>query len=362
MTVGMLRPLSRAVVFACLVAGTAASAEPIPGWLSKVSFHGYVSQAYAVSEDHPIYGIPTDGTTDYRDLALQFRYDQDRKNAFVVQLRHERFGERTVGDDVQLDWAFYQRNFSDRLSLKAGRIPLPLGIFNEAQGAATTSPFFRPPHEFYDRHYTSKTVEGVLTSASLGRAGGWSFDIDAYFGQWVLDQRDLEERADARNAWGGQIWANTPWQGVRIGAGAYRCEVDPTPEDRGNYDYVAFHGSVDADLDRWRLATEIFTGNLTGVGRYRTWYGQAGYDVTEKLSLHVRGTIARFEDPATRHSSQISDDLGLTVNYALHPSLLFKIEGHTNEGILRDDLDRSTYAYVPPARTRYWIASVVASF
>jgi hypothetical protein len=347
--------------FACLVGSAAAHAQAVPGWLSKVSIHGYVSQAYAVSEEHPIYGIPTDGTTDYRDLALQFRYDQDRRNAFAVQFRHERFGELRRGeDDLQLDWAFYQRNFSDRLSLKAGRIPLPLGIWNEAAGAATTSPFFRPPHEFYDRHYTSKTVEGVLTSASLGRAGGWSFDIDAYFGQWVLDQWEQEERADAKNAWGGQIWANTPWPGVRIGGGAYRCEVEPGEDYGAEYDYYAFHGSIDADFDRWRLATEVFTGNLSTIGRYRTWYAQAGFDVTQKLSVHARGTIARFAPNGLNQKVHLSDDVGLSVNYAVHPQLLFKVEGHTNEGLLRNDVPINFAA--EPSKTRYWIASVVASF
>lgn len=359
----MLRFVSGAFAIACLLAGAVASAQPVPGWLSKVSIHGYVSQAYAVSEDHPIFGIPTDGTTDYRDLALQFRYDQDRKNAFVVQFRHERFGELRTNDDVELDWAFYQRNFSDRLSLKAGRIPLPLGIFNEAAGAATTSPFFRPPHEFYDRHYTSKTVEGILTSASLGHAGGWSFDIDAYFGQWLLDQWEREERADAKNAWGGQVWANTPLPGVRIGGGAYRCEVEPDEAAyRDAYDYFALHASLDADLDRWRLATELFSGNLGDYGRYRTWYAQVGFDVTSRVSVHARGTIARIEVPINGHDvhAQISDDIALSVNYAVHRSLLFKLEGHTNEGLLRDDLPRNLYA--EPTRTRYWIASMVASF
>src|SRR5215212_11865345 len=137
----MMRLVTRAVAFACLLVSGVAYAQAVPGWMSKVSIHGYASQAYAVSEDHPIFGIPTGGTTNYRDLALQFRYDPDRRNAVVVQFRHERLGAQRTDDGVELAWAFYQRNFSDRLSLKAGRIPLPLGIFNEASGAATTSPF-----------------------------------------------------------------------------------------------------------------------------------------------------------------------------------------------------------------------------
>src|SRR5688572_15946084 len=204
------------VVSACLLASAAVRAQTAPEWLKKVSIHGYVNQAYAVSEDHPIFGIPTDGTTDYRDLALQFRYDQDRKNAFVVQFRHERLGELRRDEDVQLDWAFYQHNFSDRLSLKAGRVPLPLGIFNEAGGAAATYPFFRPPNEVYERQYTSKTLEGALTTVSFGDPARWSFDVDGYLGQWALDRWESGERVDAREAYGGQLWVNSPWPGLRV--------------------------------------------------------------------------------------------------------------------------------------------------
>ena len=346
---------------ACLMVSATLHAQRVPEWLSKVSIHGYVNQAYAVSDEHQIFGIPTDGTTDYRDLALQFRYDPDRKDAFVVQFRHQRFGEsRPERDDVELDWAFYQRNFSDRVSMKAGRIPLPLGIFNEAGGAAATSPFFRPPNEFYDRHYTSKTLEGVLTSVSLGDPAGWSFDADGYFGQWVLDQWSGDNKTDAKNAFGAQLWANTPITGVRFGAGAYRCDVEPpagTPAD-----YLMVHASVEADLDRWFLATEYLSGNLETHGRYRAWYAQAGLQLTSRLSVHARGSVSQYDLPSNGHTLNVdlSEDLGVSVNYAVHPSLLFKLEGHTNDGLLREDIPRNLYA--APSRTRYLIASVVASF
>jgi hypothetical protein len=336
-------------------------AQEAPAW-SKFSIHGYINQAYAVSDEHPIFGIPTSGTTDYRDVALQFRYDPNRKNAVVVQFRHERLGEMTRDDTdtVELAWAFYQRNFSDRLSVKAGRVPLPLGIFNEAGGAATTSPFFRPPNEFYDRHYTSKTLEGVLGSVTLGDPAGWSFDVDGYGGKWVLDQWTSDEHADATNAFGAQVWANTPLTGVRIGAGAYRCDVEAT--GAAPVDYLMLHASVDADLDRWRLATEYLSGNLERYGRYRAWYAQAGYEVTPRISVHARGSMARIEIPINGHSvdSRLSEDLALSVNYAVHPSILLKLEGHTNDGLLREDIPRNFYG--SPSRTRYLIASIAASF
>src|SRR4051812_19291282 len=106
-------------------------AQTLPRWTSRLSLHGYLSQAYAMSQDFPIFGIPTNGTTDYRDVALQLRFDQDKQNIFVVQLRQERLGDSPVArnnQDVALDWVMYERKFSDHFALKVGRIPLPLGI------------------------------------------------------------------------------------------------------------------------------------------------------------------------------------------------------------------------------------------
>jgi hypothetical protein len=348
-----------AIAVICLAAGPAL-AQQVPGWLSKFSVHGYISQAYAVSDDHQILGIPTEGTTDYRDLALQFRYDRNPKNAVVVQLRQERLGDSPRRrDNVELDWAFYQHNFSDRLSLKAGRIPLPLGIFNEAGGPGGGSPFFRPPVEFYERRYTSKTLEGVLGSGSIDGPGNWSVDLDGYFGQWKVDYGETQQ-SDAKNAWGAQAWINTPLTGVRFGGGAYRCDVEPPTGVRA--DYLMLHASVEADLDRWLLATEYLRGNLDDRGRYRAWYGQVGYQLTPRVSVHARGAVARIELPVNGHTavSTLSEDLGLAVNYALTPSLLFKVEGHTNDGLMAEDVPRNIYG--SPTQTRYFIASVVASF
>lgn len=346
----------------------AARAQQLPKWLSKLSIHGYVSQAYAVSDQHQIFGIPTGGTTDYRDLALQLRYDQDLKNVFVVQFRQERFGDsplNDIHDDVELDWAFYQRKVSDSFSFKAGRIPLPLGIFNEARGAGTSFPFFRPSNEFYEGEYTSKTLEGILGSFSFDAPRGWSVDAEAYFGQWRLYQRASRSEADARNAFGGQLWLNTPLSGLRFGTGAYRCTVNQliAPPGGAAADYLMLHASVEADLDRWLFAAEYLNGDLDAGGTYGAYYVQGGVYLTRKLSVHARAAVAELSlphDGLPAYNAPVSDDLGLALNYAIHPALLLKVEGHTNEGLLNEEMPHNIYA--APVRTRYLIASIAATF
>ena len=349
------------LAWAFLVASTGAAADDeLPDPLAKFSVHGYVAQAYAVSDSREILGISPEGTTEYRDVALQLRYDASRKNSVVAQLRHQRYGDTETRDRaVELDWAFYQHSFSDRVSVKAGRIPLPLGIFNEAGGAVATSPFFRPPTEFYERQFTSKTLEGVLTSVSFGDPSGWSFDVDAYGGRWALDQWS-GDRADARDAWGAQVWANTPWTGIRAGGGAYRCTVHPATGSSA--DYLMLHASVEADFDRWMVASEYLTGDLDDYGRYDAWYAQVGFQASQRLGIHLRGARARMDVPINGHSvdARISDDLGLAFNYAVRPSVVLKLEGHTNTGLLARDLPKEIYE--DPAKTRYLIASVVLGF
>ena len=355
---------------ACLLAPALEAQQP-PRWLTRLSVHGYVTQAYGVSQDHQIFGIPTEGTSDLRDLALQFRYDQDPKNIFVVQFRQERLGESPVAtliDDIELDWAFYERKLNDSFSFKAGRIPLPLGIFNEARGVGTIFPFYRPALEFYEGQYTSKTIEGLLTSFSRQGAAGWSFEADAYYGQWTVVQRETISEMDARDALGAQLWVNTPIQGVRFGTGAYRCTVEQMQGP--DADYVMVHGSVEADLDRWLFAAEYLKGELDGGSSYSAWYGQAGTYLTSRISVHARLSLADVSLPLVAakdygwntygYRAQVSEDLGFAVNYAFHPSLVLKLEGHTNEGLLNEDNPHNIYG--APAKTRYLIASIAATF
>lgn len=351
----------RALASLLLLTATPVAAGDPPDWVSKFSVHGSISQAYAVSSDYQLLGIPTDGTIDYRDVALQLRFDPDRRNSFVIQAKEESRGDSPrERDDAGLDWGFYQHTFSERFALKAGRIPLPLGIYNEAVGAVTTNAFFRPPNEFYDRQFTSRTLDGVLAAASIGGAGGWTFDVDAYAGEWVLDDWQSNGQIDARKAWGAQLWASSPWPSVRFGTGAYTCTVELS--DGREVDYVMLHGSAEAMVARWHLAAEVFTGDLAEYGDYQAIYGEVGYDITTRVSVHARGAVARAELPGNGHlvEATLSEDLALALNYRIHPTVVLKLEGHVNEGYLSEDAGRNLYA--DPERTRYLVASIAASF
>ncbi|MEM8997838.1 MAG: hypothetical protein AAGF23_23860, partial [Acidobacteriota bacterium] len=107
---------------------------------SKFAIHGFLTQAYADQSfaEGPLFdfagepsfseaslGIPESGTFDYRTLAIQFRYEISPRDIVVVQLSNEANGDAPADefrDEIELDYAFYERRIGEQTSLKVGRV------------------------------------------------------------------------------------------------------------------------------------------------------------------------------------------------------------------------------------------------
>ena len=110
----------------CMVVPAMADDGAEPGKKSKLQVHGFLTQAWATGSnlegrfplpngepagptlDELSLGIPEDGTTSYRNMAIQFRYEISEKDIMLVQ-----FSSRDLGisptteseEEVELDWA-----------------------------------------------------------------------------------------------------------------------------------------------------------------------------------------------------------------------------------------------------------------
>ena len=340
---------------------------------SDLVVHGFLTQAYASSDGNTIFGIPDEGTTDYRNAALQFRYSLTKKDQIVMQLGHERFGVSQLNDfqsDVKLDWAFIQHSFNDATWIKAGRVQIPIGIYNEIRDVGTILPFYRPSAGVYgDRSFTSETVDGVVGFHRFFQDRSWSVELSPHYGNWdiINNVNPSDIKIDrVENAFGAQIWINTPINGLRFGIHRGRQSVRDgllIPE-AGKIDYSnVWYFSLDANFEKFFIRSE-YRNQTFPFGRFRAFYVQGGYSITESISIaaqYDKANVRIDQRPFFFADEERDRDLGISLRYHYLPNLITRFETHWNRG--KNPTEPVALLGIDkPLHTFYFILSVSASF
>jgi len=348
--------------------GQSAEAEAQPAdtsFLTKVTFHGYLSQAYAFSDGNQILGIPKAGTLDYQTAALQVRADITAADSFAVQLSHERNGlspAQKVSPDVKLDWIFYEHQFGDS-AIKVGRVKVPIGIYNEVRDVGTILPFYRPARDFYgEGTYATETVDGALVSHRFRLGGGWDLNGDVYYGNWSLFDSHQNEVKVSKSL-GTQFFLDTPVSGLRFGVGALRFDASANPTTPAAY-WHDFHASVQATFGRVEgeveykdETAELLTGKtLYGI---KTGYARLGVHLTDKLMANAQFERFQLAIAALKKPTDYDRDDILGLSYRFRAEVVLKAEYHWNEGYF---LEPPPNILGPKAKTQYGILSLSASF
>ena len=358
-----------------ILAGSAAIALPLvaPAQESTpptLTLHGYFTRGLGASTGTPFYGLESRPTSDYGYAALQFRYTPDERNLLLLQVNHRRLGSSPInafGADVQLNWAFYQRRFGDGTTVKAGRLPVPRGIYNEMRNIGVALPLYRAPVVFYDEGaYYSETVDGVALSRRFAEHAPWGLEAHIYGGGWQTLAYDTWseaygiERVQATHALGAQLWVRTPVEGLRLGLAGQRYRNDqPTlglatvRELHASADLTREHGFLRAEAQRQDYGSDVF---LSG-------YVQGAVRPTPRVLLvaelqRSRDTQVAYGDGTLPSSFEWHRSDGLGVNLTLSPGLVLKAEHHWNRGIqVEEPADPRT-----PPRFRYYLVSLSAAF
>lgn len=328
-----------------------------PSWGEEISqgfyLNAYLTQAWGITDGVPFLGLDEDGRFDYRSAALLFRYEISKKDSLVFQLAHEDLGNSAFDefrDDIELDWAFYQRKLGENTQVRVGRLPIPFGIYNELRDVGTTLELFRPPVGiYYEGSFSSETLDGVSFSHSFLATSAWNLDLDLYLGSWERNE-SAGGRAipgEARDGIGAQLWLGTPVNGLRFGVAAQSFDQQGGEGilriGETDYDYYLF--SADADFDRFWVRAELLrveTSFLTsGDITQNSYYILAGYRATERLSLHVlwedslSKSIGSALGPPVR-LDPFYQDLAISLGYRISDHALLRLEAHQAKSFQAD--------------------------
>jgi len=362
---------------------------------SKLKIHGYLTQGFAITDGHQIYGITKKGTTDYRNLALQFRFDINERNSGVVQISHRRIGSSPLMEietDVSLDWAFFEHRFNEVFGFKAGKILIPFGLHNEVQDVGVVLPFYRVPFIPYSNgNFMSETFDGLSIFYSFHAFDNWIVDLEIYGGNWnwiawaslthpvTREQVILIELADINNGMGAQTRITTPFDALNIGAswqnGFVKGGLFFGRENDGiraqTYNMINLFADVTFQYFYFQpeyVKTFFRQGDFTLEGASF----QAGINLNEKLTFNFSAeyldlyNVPDYESATSdvverRRDSNYLRDFGIGLSYKFTSSVVLKAETHWNKSLAIEE----RYIHVfedKPVNTKYAIISLSTSF
>ncbi len=385
----MLRLLPVAVLASSALALSLAAPRDLAAQDDRFSFHGSINAGIGKSDGLGVFGLDKDGTSDYRAVAMLFGYKTSENGRVVTQLLHRRIGTSPLSASepaVNAVWAFYEHRFDNGTAVKFGRNPLPRGIFNEVRFIGTLLPFYRNGTSVYGE--TLEYIDGVVASRTFDLSDDWRLESSAFVGGFdvraILPSSTGSNvvRLRAENSAGTQLWLHTPVEGVRLGAFVNNYQQTPhlrLPEAQRSSRTTTTLFSLDAvrSIGFLRAEYTAFNGKTASgqKSHYDGWYTLAGVKPTERLTIAAEYSAANnrinLAAPVEPITVPVTKDVGVGVAWAVNPGLVFKLEGHRQEGY---SFDTPVPTIVPPAgppfratlapaaKAFYGLASIAVSF
>ncbi len=362
------------------------------GKAPAISFHGFLSQGYLSSSDYDYLGESTDGSFEFTEVGVNLTVNPFNKTRIAIQ--GFAFDVGDVGNLIPfLDYASLEYTFNDAIGIRGGRVRRPGGLYNHIQDVDLARTAVLLPQGVYDARWRdfSSSIDGGLLfgSVSLGKAGSLSYE--AYGGvtnmdkdeggvaAWIVDGSPGAEITSFEQPLyvGGQVWYNTPVNGLRGGVGignmfefgynlttpvspvgpfgpinAYTHGVGDVFFQQYSLEYLWNAWTFQAEYYTWNFegtnATDVQSGTVpiapTSVGPVKVnpaaWYVSAAYRFNNwfEAGTYYTQYTADVGDGQTDSPNSFQNDLALSFRFDPTDWWILKLEGHMIEGtaLLRD--------------------------
>jgi hypothetical protein len=330
--------------------------------LSNLQIHGFVTQSFLYSGGTNNYLAmnTSQGTTGWSEAALNFNDSVSDNLRVGMQLHYLRLGA-FGGDEVVIDWAMGDYRFKPWLGVRAGKVKIRWGLYNDTQDVDPSYMWALLPESIYsiDDRATSLAELGAEAYGRVDLSKKWgALEYSVFYGDFYYADNDGFAQGFKES---GLIFANTPggrtpgidlrWKtplpGLMVGASSQRdtaignltngtYQQLPTYSPTGYAQYS--HGKYFAAYQYARTVShtqvQLIGGPvLPSVDDSRTWFVMAAYHITDKLQS---GFYYSSELDASAHDNSnpanFDHDWTISSRYDFNPFVYAKIEGHFIHG------------------------------
>lgn len=289
----------------------------------RVELHGFGSAGYLQTSGNKYLSADSSGTWDHYAAALLLTGTLADRTKLWGQV----FTGSTGPNHTHLDWLFIDYHYNSNLALRAGRVKLPMGLYNEIREAEFLQLSAIAPMVY---QVSSEIADEAFEGASLvfdHDLGGGSMSWDVFTGKTIDDQSAEIKYQGLR---GGRITYNTPIEGLRFMASGHWENVERVTTAEKNTETTTMF-SADFVRDNFDLKSEYAHKATFGIDS-NSGYFQAGYTIAEKWTPYFRSDfvvtdISQSNDPSYYQRSQV---VGL--GYKVNKQVGLRVESHFNHG------------------------------
>jgi hypothetical protein len=335
--------------------------------LPPVDFHGFVSQGFLYSSSYNYLGDSSRGSFLFTEGGLNASINPFPRTRIAVQGFTYDVGK--AGEyDMVLDYAQAEYTFNDYIGVRAGRIRRPEGIYNDIQDVDLARTWILLPQGMYDARWRDfyVNIDGGEIFGSIPLKKGGSLSYELYYG---LQNPKLDGGLSLQKAnlppfsplvsinspqlGGGQLWWNTPLDGLRAGVALNynrdltfttangRQSVGSPFTQHYSLEYLWKSWTFQAEYLRFKINYENTGGGLppsTKLIEPDSWYAGAAYRFNKYLEAGTYYT-EYYADVNNRSgaglpfpSDAAQKDAALSLRIDATDWWIFKIEAHYIRG------------------------------
>lgn len=344
----------------CAAASPRAHAAEFEVATQSIAVHGFVSQGFLLTtNDNRYLSKRSDrGSFEFSEVGLNFTSEVAEGLRVGVQLFARELGP--VGNyEVRPDWYFLDYRLHNLFGIRAGRVKMPFGLFNDSVDIDAARVAVLPPQSVYpvqNRDFLLAVTGGELYGyADLNGFG--ALDYRLYGGTIFLDV-DPQPGAPLQvqeltvpYVIGGRLMWEPPVVGWRLGGSVQRLRLDttllataPTPAviDVG-IPATLWVASTEFTKDQWHVAAEYSRWHVSVESSDTTVYPEQSV-TSERAYVMLDYRVTDWFQPGgyysllfptverRDHREYFQHDIALTVRFDINPYWLVKGEGHFMHG------------------------------
>jgi hypothetical protein len=384
-----VRPTARAGAVFCafvlvVVAPRVARAADLDGGDVQVDMHGFVSQGALVSTGNNYLARSKRGSFEFTEVGVNFTTQLTDRLRVGVQLFAHDLGH--VGNyEPSADWYDLDYRWRDWLGLRAGRIKIPFGLYNETSDIDAARVAVLLPQSVYPISNTNYLLAqtGLEAYGYIDLRAAGALEYRLYGGTVYVDSTlaPTLKDVDVPYVAGGRLLWETPISGLRVGGSGQAIriifEFQPSPTmpampglDVGGTVLLGVASAelarhdllIAAEFSEWRTRLDTSYFMLLPPGSKQITVSEHAY---VSATYHARPWLwpgayysVLFPDEAnatfTGASKDMQHDVAGTLRFDINAHWLVKLEGHYMHGTAGVDGSLNGNPPSLDALTRNW--------